>query len=81
MILFGSLVTGEVGEWSDIDLIVVQDTQQPFWKRLHELRMLLRPRVGLDLLVYTPQEFGQLKRERPFFRNEILSRGRIVYER
>ncbi len=81
VILFGSLVTGQVHPDSDIDLVIVKQTGLPFWQRLREARRLLQPRVGTDLLIYTPNEFEQLRRERPFFEDEILSKGRVLYER
>lgn len=81
VILFGSMAAGEVGEWSDIDLVVVQETSQPFWKRVRSLRELLRPQVGLDLLVYTPEEFAKLRQDRSFFQEQILSQGRVIYDR
>ena len=81
VILFGSLVGGNVRPESDIDLVIIKQTELPFWKRLREMRRLLQPRVGTDILVYTPNEFEQLRRERPFFRDEILNKGRVVYER
>jgi len=81
VIVFGSLVTDKIHAWSDIDLVVVEQTDLPFLQRLRQMRRLLRPKVGTDLLVYTPEEFEQLCRERPFFREEILANGEIVYER
>ncbi len=80
VILFGSLVGGNVRPESDIDLVIIKQTELPFWKRLREMRRLLQPRVGTDVLVYTPNEFEQLRRERPFFRDEVLGKGRVVYE-
>jgi predicted nucleotidyltransferase len=81
IILFGSLATGEIGPWSDIDLVIVMRTDQPFIERLHTIRRLLQPRVATDLLVYTPEEFEQLARERPFVREEILAKGVLLYAR
>lgn len=81
VIVFGSLATGETHPWSDIDLVIVQRSDLPFWRRLREMRRLLRPRVATDLLVYTPAEFKHLSRERMFFQQEILAQGKIVYER
>jgi predicted nucleotidyltransferase len=81
VILFGSLVTGNLHPWSDIDLVIVKQTDLPFWQRLREMRRLLRPRVGTDILVYTPAEFRQLCQERQFFKQEILADGRLIYER
>jgi len=81
VILFGSFAQDEVRAWSDIDLIVVTDTAARFLDRSKEMLQLLQPRVGLDVLVYTPEEFQRLCRERPFFREEILEKGKVVYER
>ncbi len=81
IILFGSLATGRLSEWSDLDLIVIRETSQPFLERIKTILSLLKPQVGVDLLVYTPQEFEQLCRERCFFRDEVLAKGKVVYER
>ena len=81
VILFGSLVTGQVRPESDIDLVIIQQTELTFWKRLREMRRLLQPRVATDILVYTPNEFEQLRRERSFFRDEILGKGKVIYAR
>lgn len=80
VILFGTLARGQVHEWSDIDLIVVEKTVLPFFQRLRKVRRLLRPKVGVDIMVYTPEEFAQLCADRPFFRNEIVAKGEVVYE-
>jgi len=81
IILFGSLAQGRVWDWSDVDLVVVKQTALPFLDRVDEVLRLLQPRVGLDVLVYTPEEFERLSRERPFFREEILAKGKTLYER
>jgi predicted nucleotidyltransferase len=81
IIVFGSMASGEIGPWSDIDLVIVEQTSLPFLQRLRQVRKLLKPRVGTDILVYTPQEFERLRHERPFFRDEILARGVVLYER
>ena len=80
VILFGTLATGKVHEWSDIDLVVVEETGLPFFQRLRKVRKLLRPKVGVDIMVYTPEEFEQLCENRPFFREEIVEKGKVIYE-
>ena len=81
VILFGTLATGRIHEWSDIDLVVVEQTELSFFQRLRQIRKLLQPRVGIDVMFYTPEEFNQLSAERAFFRDEIVAKGKIVYER
>ncbi|MFQ6101568.1 MAG: nucleotidyltransferase domain-containing protein [Anaerolineae bacterium] len=78
IILFGSVARERISVWSDLDLIVVLDSDLPFIKRLGILYERIQPRVGLDLLAYTPQEFEAL-RERPFIR-QALREGRVLYE-
>ena len=81
IILFGSLATEETGPWSDIDLVIIKQTDKSFLERTKEVMQLLRPKVGVDIFVYTPAEFRQLCQERPFFRREILQKGKVLYER
>jgi predicted nucleotidyltransferase len=81
IILFGSLAQGQVWDWSDVDLVIDKQTALPFLDRIDEVLRLLEPRVGLDVLVYTPEEFDRLSRQRPFFREEILAKGKTLYER
>ena len=60
------MANGGVGEWSDIDLVVVEETSLPFFQRLHQARKLLRPQVAMDVIVYTPDEFENMRKDRPF---------------
>ena len=80
VILFGTLAEGRIHEWSDIDLVVIERTTLPFYQRLRKIRKLLQPVVGMDILIYTPEEFDQLCTERPFFREEIIAKGKVIYE-
>lgn len=79
--LFGSLADKNLGEWSDIDLVIVHQTNLPFCQRIERALQLIRPKVGVDLLIYTPDEFSILARERRFVREEILEKGTVLYAR
>jgi predicted nucleotidyltransferase len=79
VILFGSLARGQVGEDSDIDLLVVMDSDVPFLKRSQCLYEALQPTVALDLLVYTPTEWDRLRDERQTLRRAD-SEGQVLYE-
>lgn len=82
IILFGSLANGRVGEWSDIDLVIIKNTHKRFMERLAEVIKLTMPEAGVDFLVYTPTEVEQAVREdRLFLKKEILERGRVIYNR
>lgn len=81
IILFGSYASGDIGEWSDLDMVIVQEDEAPFLERTRRVLALLQPRVGLDVLVYTSGEYAQLSRARKFFRQEIITKGIVIYER
>src|SRR6266850_8330023 len=57
VLLFGSLARGQVRGQSDLDLILIVDTGEPFVERCARFYAALEPRIGVDLLVYTPAEF------------------------
>lgn len=65
VIVFGSLATGDVHPWSDIDLVIVKPTSLPFWKRLRRVRQLLKPQVGTDILYYTQRSLRNSSRSAP----------------
>ncbi|MBI5842427.1 MAG: nucleotidyltransferase domain-containing protein [Chloroflexi bacterium] len=80
IIVFGSFAANRVSEWSDVDLVIVHKTNLPFLQRAKAAMLLTQPKVGVDFLIYSPQEFSRLSKERPFFREEILNKGRVLYE-
>lgn len=79
IILFGSLAKDDIGPAIDIDLLIVQETKKRFIERLIELYEIINPRYALDLIVYTPSEFDELK-EKSIFVKKILSEGKLLYE-
>lgn len=54
LILFGSYAKGRRDLFTDLDLIVVMESQDDFVTRCAELAGRLDAGVALDLLVYTP---------------------------
>jgi len=81
IILFGSLATGQVDEWSDLDLVVIANTDLPFYERIKQVLQRVCPRAGMDVLIYTPTEWAEMASDRSFIRDEILNKGQVVYAR
>ena len=82
LLLFGSVAQGDIHEWSDLDLVVIKKTEKPLLERIEEVLRLVRPKVGLDVLVYTPAEVEDLVDERRVFvLDEIIYKGAVAYER
>lgn len=81
IILFGSLSSGDIHEWSDIDLAIIKETKKRFIERLHEVSLLTLPMLGVNFIVYTPEEFQDMVTQRQYFVvDEILKKGKVVYE-
>jgi predicted nucleotidyltransferase len=82
IILFGSLARGETHEWSDIDLIVVKDTNARYGERVRELLPVLRGwKGGADILIYSLDEYEAAKRKGSAFLGEAEKDGVTLYER
>lgn len=81
IILFGSLADEKVHEWSDIDLLIVKKTRKRPIERCLEVCRLIRPKTGIDLFIYTPEEYERLIDERFSFLIDILKMGKILYEK
>ena len=80
-ILFGSMATGDASRRSDVDLVLIMETEKRFIDRyqgiLQEITLAI-PGRSVDLLIYTPDELEAIK-DRAFIRR-ILTEGIVVYE-
>jgi len=82
IILFGSLATGEVHEWSDIDLAIIKETELGYFDRLLAFKQLLDADLATDVFIYRPREFAARVVENHYFIvDEILGKGKVLYER
>ncbi|MBM4066199.1 MAG: nucleotidyltransferase domain-containing protein [Planctomycetes bacterium] len=81
IILFGSLAEGKVHEWSDIDILIVKRTSKRHIERCLEVCKLIKPKIGIDLFIYTPEEYETFINERFSFLANILKMGKILYEK
>lgn len=90
IILFGSYAKERFDEESDIDLIVILDTDiipENYNQKL-DLKVEVRDciydvsrKIPIDLVVYTNGEFELIKKNRTSFFNEIETTGKIIYEK
>ena len=80
-IVFGSYARQEADGYSDLDLIVVFDTDKRFFDRhsdfagIHDVW-----HKGLDMLVYTPAELAKMVDERRPFIEKALEEGIVIFE-
>lgn len=77
--LFGSWASGEEDELSDVDMVVIKRTDEPFFDRLQAVGRLLPFGLGaIDVLVYTPEEFSTMLKEGNAFAEMITEEGRLI---
>lgn len=84
IILFGSYAYGNPTDESDIDLLIIKDTQEPILARWMSVRKLvtdLRKGLAFSPIIVTPSELKiRLDKGDPFFK-EILQKGKKLYVR
>lgn len=83
IILFGSAARGDTDEYSDIDLIVVKNTNQRFVQRMVDAARLISRgiRINVDVLVYTPVELAAMIEAGNPFVEQALKEGKVLYEK
>ncbi len=83
IILFGSYAYGTPTPDSDVDLLVVMKTDAKQAERYLVVSRVLSPRqFPVDIIVRTPEELKHaLSAKGNFFTQEIISKGKVLYER
>jgi len=78
--LVGSYARGEEDELSDIDLVIIKDTAVPFLERMREVGRLVPAELGgVDVLVYSPEEFSAMLAAGNAFAEMVAEEGRLIY--
>jgi predicted nucleotidyltransferase len=84
VILFGSYAYGTPDRDSDIDLLIIKDTDEPFIERVVQVCKATRGMykgIPFDPIVLTPEELdGRLRKGDHFFQ-DIVKKGRVMYAR
>jgi predicted nucleotidyltransferase len=82
IILFGSYAYGTPTPHSDVDLLVIMKTKASAKDRSWAVSRLLLPRpFPVDIIVKTPKEVKEALDAGDFFLKEILTRGKVIYDR
>jgi len=82
VVVFGSHARGEAGARSDVDILVVADSNRPRYERAVPIyRAVADLPWELDILVYTPAEVREWSRVDQAFVTSALREGRVLYER
>ena len=79
-ILFGSMARGTESKKSDVDLLIVVNTNKRFFDRYDDFIEIYDrlPGFSVDMLIYTPEEFEAISHRK--FIQTIIKEGKTVYE-
>ena len=82
IILFGSFAWGKPGPDSDVDLLVIKDTNNARLLARKIDGSIPRRSLPIDVLVYTPEEAERSVNEyKNLFIEDILRNGKILYSK
>jgi uncharacterized protein len=82
VVFSGSYVYGTPSSDSDVDLLVIMQTNARPADRYVAVSSLIRPRrFPLDISVKAPDEIAQASEKGDGFIREIFTQGRVLYER
>ena len=82
VILFGSYAYGTPTEDSDIDLLIIKNTdERPIdrWVEVKKILRSLKSMFPISQLVYTEKEIKERTVIKDFFLQEILEKGKVLY--
>ncbi len=84
IVLFGSQARGEAHPHSDVDLLVVEESDLPRWERspkYYGATSDLFPMRDTDIVVWTPEEIEEWDAVANHFVTTAVREGRVLYER
>jgi UTP:GlnB (protein PII) uridylyltransferase len=83
IVLFGSYAYGTPTPDSDVDLLVIMDTEvrSPIQRAMPVMRLIVPRPFDTDVLVRTPAEIEASQQSGSPFITEILAKGKTLYER
>jgi predicted nucleotidyltransferase len=82
IILFGSYARGDSNENSDLDFILIKETNSPKHKRGIEVRRLFYGLpIPMDFKIYTNTEFSNELLNQYSFLSSAIKSSKILYER
>ena len=80
IILFGSYAYGTPHEDSDVDILVIMPARNQLDMAVR-ISLTIDPPFPLDIIVRTPKNMKWRLEERESFLTEVMSKGKVLYEK
>ena len=77
--LYGSFARGDYHAASDVDLLIVKETDLPFVERAADVWRVCESRLPIETLVYTPAEYERMVRRGNLLIARALEEGILIY--
>jgi len=81
IILFGSYANGIPTPHSDVDLLIIMNSDRSTWDLSVEISTMLKHTFPMDIVVRTPQEIARRLEFGDFFIKDIMENGKVLNER
>ncbi|MBI4252677.1 nucleotidyltransferase domain-containing protein [Candidatus Uhrbacteria bacterium] len=84
IILFGSYAWGRPTRDSDFDLCIIKkvgETKKDFFAEHKKVHDIINGEIAVDILVYSPAKIRRRLDLGDFFVEDIVTKGRIIYEK
>lgn len=81
VIIFGSYAKGTATIKSDLDILIIKETELPRHRRADELKPIFsQSLMPIDVHVYTAEEIDEYGKEQFSFVSNILQSGKTVFK-
>lgn len=81
VVLYGSYARGDFNADSDIDLLILKETNERFIDRIASALAVTGARIPVEPIVYTPEEIEEMRARRSGLLADAEREGKVLYER
>ncbi|OGO41202.1 MAG: hypothetical protein A2Z04_05780 [Chloroflexi bacterium RBG_16_57_9] len=81
VIMYGSFARGDYHQYSDLDLLIIKETSDPFLRRMDAVLDQCSGDIAVEPLVYTQSELDEMLRRGNDFLEKALREGEVVYDK
>jgi len=81
VVLYGSFARGDFHADSDVDLLIVKDTDERFIDRIASALAVTGARIPVEPVVHTQAELETMRARRSGLLADVEREGKVLYER
>lgn len=80
VVLFGSYAKGTAGKFSDLDLLIIMETDKSELQQAVVIRQFIKPEFAMDIIVRKPEILLKRISWGDMFLKDIITNGKVLYE-